>query len=77
MDMYGAFMATGFSFGNVWMRANCLEKVIALGATLKEDKHQLSVEALYDLKGKNKGFANIPLFFRLGSCYNAQYFTIF
>lgn len=69
-DLYTTVLASGLSFGNAWFRMNALDRIAAVGATVKNEKHTVTSEVYYDLKGKNKGIGGIPLFMRLGSMYH-------
>lgn len=53
-SVYGAFVASGFSWGNIWMRNNFTGNILGLGSSFKHGKYDFSGEALYDYNQKSK-----------------------
>ena len=66
-DVYGAFVASGFTWGKFWLRNNFTGNILGLGASAKRGKQDISWEAIYDYNQKAKqGLLGFPLFLRLG-----------
>jgi len=66
-DVYGSFVASGFSWGRLWLRNSFSDKIFGLGSSFKHEKSDVSCEALYDYNQKSKaGLMGLPVFLRLG-----------
>jgi hypothetical protein len=73
LDQAYGILAMKNENGDFYMRSNCLNRLVSLGAFFALGKNAHHVyEAQYDFYGKNTGMFGLPLFLRWGGHYHLE-----
>jgi hypothetical protein len=70
-DIYGILAFNKLSFGDLWLRGDFMRNFYGVGVSGSVDNAQYAAEVQYDVgNSKNEGLFGMPLFMRVGSCFN-------